>query len=75
MPQCYAGSMFLATSWTNFVMSNMSIYLVFVVRLEPFELGSMMVALLVVIMAARIAALPLFARLLLRHPHTCHPAR
>ena len=71
----YASSMFLGTTWTSFLLSNLGIYLVYVTQIEPKQLGFLQILLIGIVLVARIVAIPFFAKLLLRFPNRCHPAR
>jgi Na+/melibiose symporter-like transporter len=71
--QVYAGSMFLGSVWTNFLLSNVGIYLVYITRIEPGEFGALYICLVVVNLVCRIGSLPFFAKLLLSRAHL-HPA-
>jgi Na+/melibiose symporter-like transporter len=71
----YASSMFLGTTWTSFLLSNLGIYLVYVTQIEPKSLGFLQILLIGIVLVARIVAIPFFAKLLLRFPKRCHPAR
>ena len=44
-------------------------------QIEPSSFGFLQIILIVVVLLARIASLPLYAKLLLRFPKHCHPAR
>ncbi|KAL1526661.1 hypothetical protein AB1Y20_015365 [Prymnesium parvum] len=73
--QVYSANMFLSTTWTSFLLSNVFIYLVYISRMEPAEIGAQYVVLLAVVLVSRISSLPLFTKLLLRFPRYAHPAR
>jgi len=66
-----AGVMFLAQTWASFVVGNLPLYLVYVVRVDVAALGWLLALLIGTSLVTRLLCTPLWQRLLLR----VHPAR
>lgn len=71
----YSIGMLLATTWTSFVVANVPIFLVYIARMEPAEIGAKFVVLAAASLGARIGCIPLFTKLILKYPKHAHPAR
>ena len=54
---------------------DIGVYLVYVVQLEPSQLGTATLLIITIILLARFVALPFFTKLIIRFPIHCHPAR